>query len=288
MRLADYLEGRDAGASLAASRWVLDAFDSRADTPADDAELTATRYHWLRLGNLGLFPALLAEGARVPEHQLDALLHRSWKGGLLVDGHEIFGAYHAEKLPTGARLEWTAALIAANRLDEARAELARPPRLEGYLADALGTQVDGDLFARYVGDGEEGLLWEIDTDTGKRVAARFLAANRMESAAQMLRKDACDRYVDRDGWQEISKELARLPPAFQAHLAQHAAWYAQARRDAGCDSEANDRVEMSSRLTRYAEIPLSGAETASAPLANYTGPIPLSADLRAGARRALR
>ena len=81
LRLADYLEGRDPGASLAASRWVLDAFDSRADTPADDVELTATRYHWLRLGNLGLFPALLAEGARLPEHQLDALLHRPWKGG---------------------------------------------------------------------------------------------------------------------------------------------------------------------------------------------------------------
>ena len=168
-----------------------------------------------------------------------------------------------------------AALIAANRLDEARAELARQPRLEGYVADALAEKVGGDIYARYVGDGEEGLLWGINGDTGKRVAARFLAANRMESAAEMLRKNACDRYFDRDGWLEIDKDIARLPAAFQAHLAQHTEWYAQARREAGCNSEANDRVEMSSRLTRYAEVPLSDTEKAALPLANYTGSIPL-------------
>ena len=90
-RLAEYLERRDPAASLAASRWVLDAFDARADSPPDDVQLMAARYHWLRLGNLGLFPALLAEGAPLPQLRLDAILHRPWKGDLWVDGHEIFG-----------------------------------------------------------------------------------------------------------------------------------------------------------------------------------------------------
>ena len=170
------------------------------------------------------------------------------------------------------------ALVDAGRLDEARAAFDFKLDGDGVLKDVLHGNPKADLFERYVGDGEKGLLWH-DADNGmlaSRVSARFLAANRLGSAARMLEEKACNPYYDDSGKAQIDAELAKFPAEFLTHLATARKLLDESTRRAGCTA-ATPREPVSARLPHYPEIPLSEAERARAKLPAYTGEIPLPA-----------
>ena len=279
--LARYLEDRDGAAALALNRWALDALPRTSNVPAE-ARLYAVRSYWTLLGASGLVQVLLDEIDKTSGESRDKLLHQEAKAAPEFGQYEMGGLLDAQNRQVGASRQWLAALIWSGRVDEARAELKAHPTKEDddYLLDVLAGTGKGDLWDRYVGDGEAGWLWEIERegDIAMRLAARFLAANRMPSAAEMLRDKLCHPYFDRNGWAQIEQELMRLPTAYQKYRQQHSEWIAAARREAGCAvTSTREATPMSSQLKRFPEVPLTQVERSRAAWPNYSGKIPLPA-----------
>lgn len=279
--LAEYLEDRDPAAAVAMARWALDAVPQGGDGPGE-LQLAVTRNYWNMLGRSGLTSLLLQVGESVDAAGRDVLLHRAAAADIELGARVLMGVKQAEQLREGARNQWLAALIAANRLADARAEIAhaRKGDIPDYFVDVLAATFKGDIYERYVGDGEAGLLWKVQYvgETGMRVVARFLAANQMQTAADLLSDNACNRYHDGDGWVETRRQLDELPEVFQLQWKRHAEALARSRQAAGCATvNARDVQATSSRLTRYPEIALTESEKSLATRPGYQGRIPLPA-----------
>ena len=275
--LTNFLEHRTLAGSLAAARWTLDAIQRTAREPSE-IELAARRKYWIMLGESGLGSLLLVEGDGAGAADREFFLREEIPRALVVSGRELVEQGDAKKLAADIRRQWLAALIAGNRLDAASAELAREPEYDLYLADFLKGQKGVDLYERYVGNGEMGLRWQVSQQgaTAMRVSARFLAANRMESAAGMLRDEACNGYLYRDGERQIETELRALPEQFQRHWTRYQQAISQSRSAAGCrGDQSDDGGAMSSQLTHYTETPLTREERVRAPQPDYQGNISL-------------
>ncbi len=280
--LVEYLRHRDSAAALAASRSLLDILEA-ADARGQDAELVALRRHWMLLGGDGLYEELLADAAARPPERLAALLEREplAQG---VEGDEQRPASTGKEERAAARSAWLYSLLAGGRIDEARAVDAKYGDAVSH--DVLRGAHVGDLFDdyiadgnRYAPDGKVGLLWNVlgRSALEKRALAKFFTANRFGSAARMLEANACDRYrysEERDERDE--PQLRALPGDFGAHRERYTRLLAQLDEQAGC-TPGGRKAETSSRLVRFAEVPMSEAQKALPILPQYPGKIPLPA-----------
>ena len=271
--LTQFLKDRDPASAAAMARWTLDSVQTNSV-----AELALRRQYWEFLGRYGLGETLLEDAARVGDAERETVLHEIPTTAASVPGYDFAHPKYGEQLRQNALEQWLAALIAANRLAEARVELAREKKNPfGYLSDAASEKFNGDIYERYVGDGDKGLLWKARQQgvTVSRVTAKFLAANQMESAAATLRRQVCHPYVDDGNWPEFDRELARLPEEFQAYRKRHSDALKRARLSAGCQERGGGKMAVSSQLPHYAEVPLTVQQKAAPIRAPYKGRIPL-------------
>jgi Bacterial TSP3 repeat len=275
-RLVTLLGERDVMAALPVARWLLDGLAARPGAPLDDLEIAAVRKYWSLAGRRGFESLLLTDfGQRAPA-EINAVLHRKAVQHLAVDGAELLGQSEAQSLQADAREQLLWALADAQRFDELRLEF--DARTEpGLLADVLSGKSGDDIYARYIGDGESGLLWQAQSAglTTKRMSARYLDANHMESAAALLRADICSNGVPVAGNAEDRRQLQGLPAAYQAQVVALASRPRTDEVPATCAGwAAGAGTVMSSNLPRYPETKLSAAEKSRPPLANYTKIVP--------------
>ena len=272
--LARYLAWREPDSGLAAARWMLDGIPDGGAAPSG-LDLFATRYYWSLLGDEGLTEFLLDEAARIGAVRRESVL-RGPAAVQVVSGHRLMTGPEAEDLRAKALLQWEAALVAEGRVAEARAEFARDQQPPIFLQDAAAGHSDADLYERYIGnENSTALLWNL-TMNGRAVqgvVAKFLAANRMETAARVLEDGICGPVYRDKG---LRHELEALPPPFGAYWKQFSDLQAQSRRLAGC-GPAEDRtpVATGSRLPHFDEVAMSSAQKAAAPLPAYPGEVPL-------------
>jgi hypothetical protein len=275
--LARYLSWHEPAAGLAMARWMLDGIPDGGGPPIGLA-LFATRYYWGLLGDSGLSKSLLDEGARIGPAWREAVL-RGRVAIQVVSGHPLLTGPESEDLRSNALVQWEAALVAENRIPEARAEFVREGHGPLFLEDAAAGHSNADLYERYIGDEQStASLWAL-TGKGKAVegvVAKFLAANHMESAASVLQDSVCRQVKLDPGWPQLQRELEVLPPAFQVYWRQFSDALAQSRRAAGCTSAQEwTSSALSSRLPHFDEIPLSAAQKSATPISGYAGEVPL-------------
>jgi hypothetical protein len=260
--LADIYEGQDLAAALASSRWMLDAFPKRGAAPPDEAELLAIRRLWAFLDQAGLGNELLKDASGRTPSELEALLRGQPRDDVKLFGEPLVGKMEAQDSFDEARRAWLLALQLGRRGEEARAAYDSKLDGDGLMRDLLkGVGKGVDLFDRYVGDGEKGLLWH-DAQNGvqsMRAASAFLAANRFPSAARMLDTHAC--VADANNLSEEGRrQLKSLPQPFADYLAYYTRLLAE--RDAQLNCPTRTSTRMSSRLPHHAEIAMSTAEKA--------------------------
>lgn len=275
--LARLLAWREPAAGLAAARWLLDGIPDGGGPPGG-LETFAARYYWNLLGDGGLAKLLLAESSRSGPELRESVL-RGPVDTPQVSGHRLMSGPDAENLRRTAVMQWEAALLAEGRLDDARAEFARDPQPFAFLQDAAAGRSDADLYERYIGNEESpALLWNL-TSYGKTVqgvVGKFLAANRMESAADVLLDRRCEKTGRAPDWPQLRRDLEALPPAFQAYWKSFADALAHARVESGCTAAPEwTSSAMSSRLPHFEEVPMSSARKAARPVTAYTGEVPL-------------
>lgn len=258
--LAAYLEDVDLPSALAVSRALLDSLDVPGVRITREQRLTAVRHHWGLLSAAGLGSELLEDAAaRSPQEIRELLTFENrqigFPGGGSIHQRSVEGLGHR------ARAGWLFALIAAGRLDEARAadalfgdELSR---------DVLRGKPAGDLFTQYVGDGDEnpgrlGRAHEAGA-VAMRQVVRFLDANRFPSAARSLASHACRHPEDHH---HVIPPDDRMPPAFARLRQRYAQMMVATDVAAGCVVAGAATAAISSRLPDYPELPLSDAEKA--------------------------
>ena len=280
--LARYLGWREPAAGLAAARWTLDGVPDGGGPPSDLAVL-ATRYFWSLLGDDGLTSRLLGEGTGLTAERRDAVL-RGPVSVVQVAGHRMLAEPEANDLRNKAVMQWEAALIAAGHVAEARAEFVRDTPAPPFLEDAAAGHTDADLYDRYVGnENSPALLWTL-TAYGKAVqgvVGKFLAANHVETAASVMQERVCEQIRRDETWPQLERELQALPPAFQTYWQQFRDELPRSRRAAGCTSPHEWTASaMSSRLPRFSEVPMSGAQKSASPVTGYTREVPLPASFK--------
>ncbi len=280
--LARYLGWREPAAGLAAARWMLDGLPDRSHAQ-NGLALLATRHYWSLLADGLLTQALLDDGARMGAANREAVL-RGPVTEEIVSGHRMLPLDEAGKWRAGTLMQWQAALVAANRLDEARADFAREGRGPSFLEDAAAGHSDADLYERYISnENSDALLWSLTSNTRlvQSVVAKFLAANHMETAATVMQEYVCRQTRREPDWPQLERDLEALPPAFQAYRKHFAEALAQSWRAAGCTSaDAWTASAMGSRLPHYDEVPLGSAQKSAPPLPGYGGEVPLPASFK--------
>jgi hypothetical protein len=273
--LVDYLSSEDSAVALAASRWLVDDLDRRG-APVDALTLHALRTYWAQLGDAGLGEELLGDAAR-REALLERLLAKPPTAVKAPIG-ETVSQERAKYFYDLARRRYLLALVEAGRLGEARTRAAQFGINAALVNELLSESVEGDLFDRWFGDVEKGVYWSEASDgaVARRVAAKFLAAHEYPTAAEKLGSHACAAPLDADREKWIEEKVAGLPPVFTQLRGHYAQAIAAADGRAGCRAVVRaSRPEMSSRLTRYLETPLTKAERARPALSAYQGDIPL-------------
>jgi len=276
--LTYFLEDRDPAAALAAARWAMDEVP-RTGMEAEALAMATRRIYWIALGKHGLSGKLLAEGAALTPAELERVLHEPFRGSAESQEFELIGSKEVQDMQAAVAEQWLLGLIAAGRSDDARSELARqskPGSDAGYAGDILADKSGGDIFDRYVGDGEKGVLWNLYGDgvTATRLVADFLAKHEMESGAVMLHEQLCRPYFARRGSEQLDGDLATLPEAFQKYRQAHASLIAEVRSAAGC-TKPRQSAELSSKLPRREEVPLTAEQRAHAALPDHRGKIPV-------------
>jgi hypothetical protein len=274
--LPDYYEQRDLAAALAASRWMLDAFPKRGAERASDVELHAIRRLWKFLDLGGLGDELLSDAAARSPAEREALLRVAPGNDVKLHGEPLVAKSEALDAFGDARRAWLLALVLAGRGGEARAFYDAKLEGEDLMRDlVVGVGKDVDLFERYVGDGEKGLLW-FDAVNGVQsmlATAKFLDASRFSSAARMLEAHACSgmhEHLD----EEERRQLNAMPPPFSEYLAHYTQLLAERNARTKCPP-LTAGAEMSARLPRFPEIPMSAAQKARRELPGLTLEIPL-------------
>jgi hypothetical protein len=158
--LGDLYDRENLAAALASSRWMLDAFPKQGATLPDEAERLAIRRLWAFLDQGGLGDELLKDAATRTPAALETLLNARPGAAVKLLGEPLVGPMEAQTRFGGARRGWLLALQLAGRGDEARAAYDAKLDGDGLMRDLMkGVGKEEDLFERYVGDGEKGLLW---------------------------------------------------------------------------------------------------------------------------------
>jgi hypothetical protein len=238
--------------------------------------LHATRRLWAFLDQGGLGDELLKDVAARTPAEREALLRVAPVGAIELNGEALASPSEAAAAFDDARRAWLLALALSGHGDEARAAYDAKIEGDGVMRDVLlGKAKDVDLFERYVGDGEKGLLWYDATDgvQSMRAVAKFLDANRFSSAARMLEARACWGMHDRLDEQE-KRQLSAMPPPFSEYLAYYTRLLAEREAREKCPLRAA-AGGMSSRLPHYAEIAMTGAQKARRELPGPAIDIPL-------------
>jgi hypothetical protein len=275
--LIDYYEGEDrnSAAALAASRWMLDAFPKGGAVP-DEAERLAIRRLWNLLDRAGLGDELLKDVTVRTPLERDALLYAEPGGDINLNGERLASKSLALDSFRDARRAWLLALLLAGRGDEARAAYVAKHDGDDLMHDLLhGVGKDVDLFDRYVGDGEKGLLWHDATSSvqSMRAASTFLEANRLPSAARLLDTRVCAGDPD-DLNAEDKRQLMALPKPFAHYLEYYTRLLAERDARLKCPPRLATG-EMSARLPHHEEIPLTAAEKRRRLLPDLALDIPL-------------
>jgi hypothetical protein len=261
----------DPAAEIAAIRWALDGLEARRET----GELTQAirQWHWNLLAMRGLGEELLNEVANAD--QSSTIFAKPNKKELGVDDKIVLNDWSLTTHAAGARAGWMLALLEAGRADEARSAYDATLDGDGVVKDALFGNTKDDLFTRYLQDQEKSLLWKgVDTRLAQRAAARFLAANGMESSARFVAARACNKSPDDSSGSQMSRELATLPQEFRTYHERYTRLIAAADVAAQCPVAAPKKAS-SARLPRYPEIPLTAEERAQPVLPPLDEKIPL-------------
>jgi hypothetical protein len=258
----DEMEIQDRVAALAVSRTLLDTLYAPDARSTPEIRRAALRRHWTLLGQVGLGRELLADAATRPPEEIQAVLDGE-SGRFEIDGIEIDGKYGEDQRRDQARTAWLLALIDAGRLEEAREADAKYGNELTH--DLLrGTPAPkSDLFDDYVGDGveDQGRMGLASNEgvLGMRLAAKFLAANKFDSAAKSLRRDIC-QHRERGAGMPAPEQL---PEDYRAYLATYSRLMAEHDGVDSCPPRAGfGRGTVSSRLSQLPEIPLSETEKA--------------------------
>lgn len=273
--LKDLYEDQHLAAALASSRWMLDAFPMPGAPPPDEAHRLAIRRHWALLDQAGLGDELLKDAAARTPPELDALLHAQPGDDVKLSGEPLVGRKEAQESFEDARRAWLLALLLAGRGDDARAAYDAKLDGDGVMRDVLkGAGKKVDLFERYVGDGEKGLLW-YDAQNGvqsMRAASTFLAANRFPSAARMLDGHVCSARRDNLPIED-QRQLEAMPQPFADYLAYYTRLLGE--RDAKLKCPSRTSARMSSQLPRFTEIAMSSAQKAGREVDSLDVELPL-------------
>lgn len=254
----DYRHSADPSLELAASRWALDLLEQRR--LSDDATRLVRQSHLSLLARNGLGSEILAE-ARALGSKLPALFVTRVSKSVVVDDFDLLNYMTPDPTRNLARQAWMFALVDAGHVEEARA--AYDPILDGdgVVKDVIFGNPRADLFARYLEDRDEGILWKLrPVALSERVAARFLDSNGLTDAARYLEQSACRQSAPERDRSDDATQFAALPADFHAHRARYERLLAESRRAANCPTVATGAI--STRLPRYEETSLTAEQRA--------------------------
>jgi hypothetical protein len=288
--------------ALAINALELELAAAPPDHAPDDLTLYLLRNRIATLKGADLGTRVLEFVARLsPAWRADVFgreLRRDVRVGDDVLAHAEWGIDDVES----ARVAWIVSLLDAGRAAEARAAIAAFDMPRGttphkgsngresqvfeaqgadsaeFLRDLTASELGGDLFDRYVGNGIQGLLWGPATEgfAERRLAARLLRAHSLTSPAAYL--DVVPCAVWEPSQEEPRPEAAwreAMPAAWRDSAAQWTRELAVAQAGTGCASAGRHAARRNTALPRYREVPIAAAQKHARALPNYTGEIPL-------------